>query len=296
MAYSYAWQKAHSALSCLTSKATADSRLIAAGSALCGFPFEHLPLDAAIIALETMHAFSKWPSTDDFPAPEGTCAALIELLPDCRKDRLSEKVVSLFQKVCEAVGAYDAGLREPGVGKEFQLASPEKWEFLYWNLGHSATLQERATYVRYAQHWLPNIPGEVLLEWLGRHGYESMHSWPHLDLEALNFEEVSWNHEQLLKVQALDSGYLEVGPDSIGAHHLDRKGDWIGEYIKEHGTWSAPIIVIESPAEVPRGTRSVPAGLVLIEGHCRLSRLLNLPAASRKTAKHRVMLARVAQT
>lgn len=138
-----------------------------------------------------------------------------------------------------------------------------------------------------------NFPGEVLLEWLGRHGYQSMRRWSHLDLERLVFQDVTWNYDQLTHIKALDSGFIEVGPESFGAYQLNRKGDWAREYIRAHGTWCSPIIVIDHPVTESIAGTDIPSGLVLIEGHSRLSRTLNYVHADKTAPLHRVMLASI---
>lgn len=293
MSFSYALQKATSALATLTSDRALDQRLVYAGQELLSFPIQELPESVTRTALEAERAFTMWPDSPAFETPDGYCSALINYLPDCRKAQLAEKVVRLHREVCEAQGARGAGAIVPPVGAGLELASPEKWEFLYWGLGSDATASEQTRYTEYARHWLPNFPAEVLLEWQGRHGYESMRTWAHLDLETLVFEEELWSYNQLTQIQAIDSGFTEVGPHTQGGYHINRKGDWTGEYINKHHTWSAPIIVIEHPVAVSEGYRQIPAGLVLIEGHNRLSRMLNFATDDRNLAIHRVMRAQV---
>ena len=175
----------------------------------------------------------------------------------------------------------------------YELSSPHKWEFLYWIVPSGADEASRRAYVRYAQHWLPNFPPEVLLEWIGRHGRDGMTCWSHLPLEQLRFEEVAWTYEDLAKIQAIDPHWTEVGPDTGGHQNLHRPRDWPGQYILANGTWNAPIIVIDHPTAVKVGGSVVPAGLVLIEGHNRISRMLNVPSKFKDDRRHRVMLGRV---
>ncbi len=293
MTHDYAWQKAYEAVLALTSKRDFDDRLLGAALALSGFPVQGLPTSVAELALVADNAFSSWPDSPDFPAPNGTCEALIQYLPENRKLELREKVIGLFQAICELRGS-DAKFDNASVVPDgHELSSPDKWEFLYWIVPSGADEAARHDYVRYAQHWLPNLPAEVLLEWIGRHGKDGMTYWSHLPLERLRFEEVAWTYEELLKVQTIDPSCTDIGPNTGGHLNLHRQGDWQGEYILVNGTWNAPIIVIDHPLVIGVAGSSVPAGLVLIEGHNRIARMLNVPPEYKDGRRHRVMLGHI---
>lgn len=292
MSLDYVWQKASSALSALSSEGSLIQRLTYAGRELSGLGVQGLPLEVAKALLETLRALSAWPTAPEFETQDGYCAALMRYLPESRLHQLAEKVIYLNQVINEARGAVRAGAREASVPESFDLSSPEKWEFLYWSLPNDTSAAEKGRYTTYARHWLPNFPDEVLLEWQGRHGYESMCRWSHLDLERLVFQDVTWSYDQLTHIKALDPGFLEVGPKSFGAYQVNRKGDWAGEYIRAHGTWCSPIIVIDHPVIDSSVATNIPSGLVLIEGHSRLSRMLNYALVDKSVPLHRVMLAR----
>jgi hypothetical protein len=293
MRFSYAWQKAREALTSLTADRPLDERLIAAGRALACFPVEGLPSEERRLASIADQAFTAFPDTWTFSGDEGVIDALIRMLPDERKQDLIGKVVELFDAICTLQGREAVAPASIQASAEVDLDSPDKWEFLFWRVPSSASQEERQHYVRYAQHWLPHFPGDVLLEWFGRHGYDSLRGWAHLPLERLRFEDVSWTLDQLVRIQSIDAAFTAVGPETHGGYHLNRNGDWLGEYIRQNGTWPAPIIVIDhdSPAKV--SGYEVPAGLVLVEGHKRLSRMLNVPVEMRAGREHRVMLGRL---
>lgn len=291
MSASYAWEKAYEALSPLVSSGSYESRLKAAGFALCQFPLDAVPPEVQRLALIACSAFTEYPECQ----PDGTISALIDVLPPNRKAELVEHVIRLFQCVCEFKGKADLDRRLDMGYSTIELGSPDCWEFLFWNIAASAPKEERDAYARYASHWLPNFPSEVLFEWIGRHGYQSLNTWGHLGLKELTFEEVAWGGAQLSSIQALHPDFTEVGPNSQGEYHLNRKGDWLGQFIRENGTWPAPIIVLHNEI-AHRGLAgdAIPAGYVLIEGHKRLCRLLNQPAHMRQS-RHRVWVAKTTQ-
>lgn len=289
MSASYAWQKAYEALSPLVSDGNYEERLKAAGMALCLFPLDAVPPEIQRLATIASQAFSSYPGEH----PDGTISALIDILPSVRKAELVEHVIRLFQAVCEFKGKAELDRALDASYEPTPLMSPDSWEFLFWNVSASAPQEEREEYVRYARHWLPNFPAEVLIEWPGRHGYQSLNTWGHLPLAALEFEEISWESSRLSEIRALNSAFTEIGPGSQGECHLNRPGDWLGRYMKEHGTWPAPIVVLHNEHEhEAQGGDLIPEGRILIEGHQRLCRLLNLPDSLRQ-GSHRVWLAKL---
>lgn len=267
-----------------------DQRLVAAGHALADFPCEGLSPHVAKLARIADRAFTLVPDLPEFEGMGGACEALVQFLPESRKAALRVKVIGLFDAICELRGQAHTNGFSDAVGPGFMLESPDKWEFLFWNLGNDATQQDRDKYSRFAHQWLPNLQDDVLLEWFGRHGYDSMAYWAHLPLELLHFEEQLWSYEQVSAIQTVNSRLSAVGPGTFGAQKVFQRGDWIGEYLIKHGTWSAPIVVMNHPNAVKAAGQVVPAGMVLIEGHSRLSRLLNLPSASIRKQRHQVML------
>ena len=291
MSASYASQKATEALSPLLSEGNLASRLYYSGCALIMFPFDSVPPKIQRRALILKEALTAYPGEH----PEGTIKGTIALLPEDRKRHIKDEMLSFFQAVCEFKGQADIEKSLDRQYDEISLTSPDCWELLFWNLSPTCSDAERQAYSQYARHWLPDFPDEVLFEWLGRHGYHSLNTWAHLPLEKLCFTEVAWDFDKLKEIQALDSCWTEIGPSSHGGYQLNRPQHWLGEYIRKNGTWPAPIIVLENAKEqANRCGPTIPAGLVLIEGHRRLSNLLNLPKIEQQPA-HRVWLARIKQ-
>ncbi len=291
MSASYASQKAAEVLSPLLSEADLDSRLCDAGVALSSFPLDSVPSEVQRKALILKKALTAYPS-DERP-PEGTIKGTIALLPEQRKRHLRDELLSFFQDVCEFKGKAEIDTSLDRQYAVISLEGPDCWEHLFWNLSANCSQELRESYIKYAGYWLKQFPDDVRFEWLGRHGYCSLDTWGYLPLERLRFTDESWDFASLNEIQALDSHTTEIGPDSQGAYHLNRQGDWLGQYIRTNGTWPAPIIVLASAAPHTNSCgRSIPAGLVLIEGHCRLSRLLNLPITEQQKT-HRVWVVRV---
>ena len=291
MQFTYQWQKAYEALSSLTSDCSMDTRLVNAGHTLCGFPSRGLPEDEMRQALVVERAFCSYPASWANSRNDGDVAALIRILPERRKRVLVELVISLHGAICKLQGRAEAGLKIAGLKEPLGLESPDRWEFLFWNLATGDSAEERKLYTNYAKEWLPNFPEEVLLEWIGRHGDQGLQRWSFLDLERLTFSDEMWTFDKIKAIQSLESVFTRIGPDSLGAYRLSCGNDWIGKHILDHGTWSSPIIVFDNPRRLKRSGCDIPKGLVLIEGHNRLSRLLNAPGISTSGKAHRVMLA-----
>lgn len=276
MHYDYAWQKSFEAVTCLTGEGTLDARLGSAAQSLALLPTEVLPADTQAQALVAHRAFNHWPH----PHPYGVAVGLLAVLPDVRKRELARKVVVLYDAVCRLAGAEEAGAPvSPPPATPVELRSDDLWEFLYWGTSTQSPAAEQAAYVEYAQHYLPNFPGEVLLEWLGRHGYDQMKRWAHLNLKKLEFERVEWTRDQVAALQAMpgSEGYMTVAKGSQGASALERQADWVGQQVATTGTWPHPIVVFESTAAHKGPQGAVPKGFILVEGHRRVAALLNAP-------------------
>lgn len=281
------------ALEALTSPAGFQQRLTYAGLALVGLRVDGLPPELAVRASVLERAFCSWP--DRLPAgDEGTVAQLLRMLPEQRQRELVSMVTSVHDALCELAGAMPRFAQVPdAVGANFVLPEADRWEFLYWQLSHHDSPHQRAQYVAYAQGFLPNFPANALLEWPGRHGYESMRRWAFLGLEGLRFESERWSVQDLKRIRAYDDGFTQVGPDSHGAYHVRRKGDWAAEQIRRQGTWGAPILVLSHSEELELEHRAKLApGFTLIEGHTRLSRMLNMPTNERRDDGHEVLVVR----
>lgn len=287
--FGYAWQKAYEALTSLTGTGSFDERLRAAAWGITQFPSKQVPLEAHRQALVARRAFTMYPGQH----PQGAAAGLIPMLPDSRKSQLASKVVALFEEVARLNGAAEAGAPTPPAAKTVTLGGDDEWEFLYWGTSTMNPRDEQDAYVQYAQHYLPNFPREVLLEWIGRHGYEQMRRWKHVDLRSLRFEKVEWTAAEVARLKPMphSEDYLQIGQNSMGACALSREGDWLAQQLLSDGTWPYPVVVIENDGTLSGPSGAVPVGKVLVEGHRRVSLLLNTPQDMLK-GTHTVWLAR----
>lgn len=279
------------ALDSLTSPASFQQRLTYAGLALVGLRVDGLPPELAVRAKVLERAFCSWP--DGLPVgDEGTVEQLVQMLPVQRQRELVSMVTSVHDALCELAGAMPRFAQVPdAVGANFVLPEADRWEFLYWQLSHHDSAEQRAQYVRYAQGFLPNFPADALFEWPGRHGYLSMRRWAFLGLEDLRFELQRWSIQDLKRIRAYDDGFTEVGPDSHGAYHVGRQGDWVAEQIRQQGTWGSPILVLSHSEDLELEHRvKLTTGFTLIEGHTRLSRMLNMPTNERREDGHQVLV------
>ena len=291
MSIDYARQKSRDALDSLTSEGGMAYRLTNAAMALVGFPTEHLPSAQAREAKVVENAFVSWPAS--WPTGQyGAAELLMRMIPEQRRRELVEKVINLHESLCRLEGATSSQPRAPRAPSvaDVVLDGTDRWEFLYWNLGHNDAPELLAKYVRYAQAFLPNFPPDALLEWPGRHGYQSLRRWGFLPLERLVFVEETWSLTELARIQSHDQGFTAIGPNSHGAGHVSREGDWTANYIRSNGTWSKPILVLSCREELSVGGRTFAPGYALIEGHTRLSRMLNMPVGERDEAGHRVLV------
>lgn len=273
--YGYAWQKAYEALTSLTGAGGFDERLRAAAWGITQFPADQVPLEVHRQALIARRAFAMYP----WQHPNGAAAGLIPMLPETRKEQLANKVVALFEEVARLNGAAEAGALTPPAAKTVTLGGDDEWEFLYWGTSTMSRREEQDAYVEYAQHYLPNFPSEVLLEWIGRHGYEQMRRWKHVDLKSLKFEKVEWTTAEVARLKPMPNSedYFQRGDNSMGTAALARNGDWLAQQLLSYGTWPYPIVVMENDGTFSGPSGAVPVGNVLVEGHRRVSLLLNAP-------------------
>src|SRR5258708_155604 len=114
-------------------------------------------------------------------------------------------------------------------------------------------------------------PPDVLQQWFFEH-WESVSVYDWLDLLALRFEERSWTTAEVPGPEISSSGFGETNIARYAEVRSTPRFAKIESFLKEHGTWPRPLIVLENPG----GTLQPPMAswcrspLNLIEGHHRL--------------------------
>lgn len=286
----YAWQKVSEAAICLVAARSLSNALVGAAHALIGFPVEDVPDEIKGQYLSLMTAFTCVRSTDG----EGAIAASLRVMPPSRQARLAELVLKLYGSVSKWCGVQESsGLDLTNSGKKFVLNDSEKYAFLDWDEFQAEREGAVDLYYELVEAHLPNFPREVIRHWLLRHSPQVRREWAHLSWPKWKFEKVQWSFEQLTKIQARDPGWTEVGPNSQGGSHVNSKNEnWLASYMKESLTWPVAPIVLEHSGLSDASSQPLPAPLVLVEGHRRLSYLLNLGEGARKR-KHDVWLVHI---
>lgn len=225
-----------------------------------------------------------------YPVPIGMPIG-VEQLPDSRLSQVAQCMASAFGDVSEAFGAERAG-------KVSLPAQPARYAWLrYRHLaweGH----ENSADYLSFLKQAFPAYPDEVLQQWFARHGNSGMvlHA-AYLDLERLRFELEEWPAERLPGLGCADPSWKAVGHDTHGGSWLRgvaEKGEknWLASTMSEAGTWPTPPIVFADGGLLAGAPNAVGGQGYLLEGHRRLSFLMNLADLGRASSKHSVWVAR----
>lgn len=134
------------------------------------------------------------------------------------------------------------------------------------------------------QNHFSNVPEEVAKEWLHRHWGHSPYGWLPSDLCSFSLEDLPsaelgnvLNRIHRFEVggaKALDHGRFLCGEHPKRPWHFEPI--WLSVYMKEHGKFPSPIIVLDNrdgilskTKSIPEREQNLPHGLILIEGHQR---------------------------
>ena len=168
-----------------------DRRLINAGRILQVLPECALPEDFGTAALTLARAFTHYPLSD-VDSFEDRATAVIRTLPAERKERLPGLVLNLYRHIH---GRSDSTKQAPQPTPA-TLSVAEKWEYLQWNLPYSTGAAEKDAFVHFAKAELPNVPADVLFNWIGRSSAGLFPLAVGLNLDELEFslEAVSYTH------------------------------------------------------------------------------------------------------
>ena len=139
---------------------------------------------------------------------------------------------------------------------------------------------------------LPHWPEEPLVEWLHKN-YNSLEDYGFLGYESLHFELQTWDLDTIPGREAFaDPKFC----DDFSSTFKDRvqEVDWLARYMNVHGTWGAPIYLLENldgALIYPSGKR-LNQPYHLLEGHRRLSFLNALRRLGSALPRHQIWLAR----
>lgn len=128
-------------------------------------------------------------------------------------------------------------------------------------------------YYRRIKAYLPNIPHEVVSQWLYDHYscVKQRYSW--LDLGSIRFTSERWKTEDILsKVTA----WNEIAVENWKKALLTNQGfqsSRLGCYMISKGTWPVPPIIFNNTTDIRMPDGSEIAKWELIEGHHRLAYL-----------------------
>ena len=138
-------------------------------------------------------------------------------------------------------------------------------------------------YLPRARRLAPNFPVCVLRQWIYRHFDDAVHDYGWLGFRGLNFRKENWSTNAILEKVKWRTGRDLVPKWAFQLrNNAGFRRSWLGTYMIEHGTWPAPILVIDNKAGL-RDPRSIPLGIPhhLLEGHHRLAYLYALVDDSR---------------
>ncbi|MDY7227913.1 hypothetical protein [Hyalangium rubrum] len=140
------------------------------------------------------------------------------------------------------------------------------------------------------QHRIPHVPVSVAEHWLHRHWDQSPHYW--LDLARLRFRLERWTNARLAEIRF---GFT-WGNHGNWQRDLIKPKHWLSDHwlwlnMEKHGTWPAPIIVLENANDAPNSAYGKLPPLLLIEGHHRLEFARALSTLGKALPDHEVWLA-----
>ena len=153
---------------------------------------------------------------------------------------------------------------------------------------------EQAFIERMRSSLLPNLPTNVLSQWLYRHREHALYS--SLGYENLLFEEhpEEWYTEDVPLETCGAFEAIQSYAAWYDQHVETMNYEWLCKYMTEHGTWPEPIIMLDNRdgirLEAEAGSE---AGRPyhLLEGHRRLGFFLALKRRHALAATHKVWVA-----
>lgn len=137
---------------------------------------------------------------------------------------------------------------------------------------------------------LPQWPREVLIEWLHRH-WIAIGDYAFLGFERMRFEREVWPAERIPGDEAYCDPTFRHGASSVFDRAEYDGGDWLAQYMIEHGTWNTPIILLRTNGIIEHPLyRPIRQPLHLLEGHSRLDYFIQLREAGQALAEHDVWI------
>ena len=133
---------------------------------------------------------------------------------------------------------------------------------------------------------VPNIPPDVLEQWLFRHwrGFESNWSW--LDLSQVSFRQEVWSTERVFR--QIDSLCMDLilGLSERLKSNRYVQSSWLGHFMLEEGTWPNPIIVLQNTDNLRNPYGKILRPFNLLEGHHRLAYFIAMKQLSHQALQH----------
>ena len=124
---------------------------------------------------------------------------------------------------------------------------------------------------------LPNIPDDVLEQWVYEHRGGIAGKYSYWDLTALQFDLVSWSTDSIPTEHIGNESYIreltnQASQEPIKNPRLQR----LDSYFAEHRTWPRPVLFLENTdgQHTIRGNPWYGQPYHLVEGHHRLACLI----------------------
>ena len=139
------------------------------------------------------------------------------------------------------------------------------------------------------QPLIPNVPRDVIVQWLCRHYQMAMQMWHWLNLPGLHFEKQTWATERLLgEVAVRDPRYVATYRQSLFDTTFPNNSR-LALFMRKRGTWPRRIIILD--AATLSSSPKMPGPIVLLEGHRRFACLGALSERGMAKPFHRVWFA-----
>jgi hypothetical protein len=129
---------------------------------------------------------------------------------------------------------------------------------------------------------LPNLPEDVLGQWLYDHWRFAISRYSELHLATLTVEMIELNVDAVPSTSIGNDSFVHSLANGVYSRdHLPPRADRVRQHFLEHGTWPRPPIFLanESPDERSASWWGTP--LHLVEGHNRLGCLLRFRSDGR---------------
>ena len=112
-------------------------------------------------------------------------------------------------------------------------------------------IEERGAHCRRVRPLLPNFPDDVLSQWIYEH-WSDVGRFDWLNFPSLRFHAESWSTEQDRQCGAATHEFVQLHRKHFEAGQGGKRTDRIATYMRKHGTWPVPPLLVQNESGVLR--------------------------------------------